>query len=54
MTGSDALTGGDARPVAVFFVLYLLEGFEFLRDHLHVPEYILSAMVALLGVLASE
>jgi hypothetical protein len=41
MTESDALTGGSTRPVAILFVLDLLERLEFLRDHIHA--FILSA-----------
>jgi hypothetical protein len=44
MAGSDALGGRDAIPVTVFFVLDFLEGFEFLRDHLHSHTLILSGI----------
>jgi hypothetical protein len=42
MTGSDALAGGQALPVAVLLVFNLLKRLEFLRDHFHGGGSILS------------
>jgi len=42
MTGSDALAGGSALPVAVLLVFDLLKRLEFLRDHFHRRVSILS------------
>jgi hypothetical protein len=44
MTGSDALAGGNACPVAIFLIFDVLERFEFLRDHFHSHTLILSGM----------